>query len=183
MTAFFEALSLGRSSTSEALAIFDDLDTVDIDFMIGSWKGAGFPTDHPWDGLLETYHWFGKCFKSPEAVQPLVFTTANGGKSNVNPIWMIPVVNLIHQKWVPKSRIAGRLFQMCIPIFSTKRARARLRMTHYRGKESATMIYDNLPINDVFRKVDRGTVFGVMDLKNLEQPFFFVLRREHCAKG
>jgi hypothetical protein len=40
------------------------------------------------------------------------------------------------------------------------------------------MIYDDLPINDVFRKVDNNTVLGVMDLKGMEQPFFFVLRRE-----
>ena len=31
---------------------------------------------------------------------------------------------------------------------------ARLRMTEYRGVVSATMIYDSLPLNDVFRKVD-----------------------------
>jgi hypothetical protein len=41
------------------------------------------------------------------------------------------------------------------------------------------MIYDNLPINDVFRKVDQDTVLGAMDLKGIPRPFFFVLRREH----
>ena len=91
---------------------------------------------------------------------------------------MLPVVNLLYQKWIPKSKAAGRLFQLCIPLFMTRRARARLRMTNYRGKKSATMIYDNLPINDVFRKVDNDTVLGAMDLKGMEQPFFFVLRRE-----
>ena len=38
--------------------------------------------------------------------------------------------------------------------------------------------YDNLPINDVFRKVDDNTVLGIMDLKGMKQPFFFVLRRD-----
>ena len=51
-------------------------------------------------------------------------------------------------------------------------------MTEYRGVVSATMIYDSLPINDIFRKVDDDTVLGVMDLRFTPQPFFFILRRE-----
>ena len=43
------------------------------------------------------------------------------------------------------------------------------------------MIYDSLPINDVFRMVDEDTVMGVMDRKGEEQPFFFMLRRERQA--
>ncbi len=41
------------------------------------------------------------------------------------------------------------------------------------------MIYDQLPINDVFRKLDDNTVMGVMDNKILMDPFFFKLRREN----
>ncbi len=52
-------------------------------------------------------------------------------------------------------------------------------MTTYRGKSSATMIYDKLPINDVFRKIDQDAVFGVMDLKGLKSPFFLMIRREN----
>jgi hypothetical protein len=43
---------------------------------------------------------------------------------------------------------------------------------------SATMIYDALPINDVFRKVDADTMLGAMDIRGTTEPFFFVLRRE-----
>jgi hypothetical protein len=43
------------------------------------------------------------------------------------------------------------------------------------------MIYDSLPINDIFRKVDDDSVLGVMDLRFSPQPFFFVLRREGPA--
>ncbi|MEL6382734.1 MAG: DUF4334 domain-containing protein, partial [Cyanobacteria bacterium J06626_18] len=42
---------------------------------------------------------------------------------------------------------------------------------------SATMVYDYLPINDTFRKIDDNTVLGIMDLKNSPQPFFFTLKR------
>ena len=77
--------------------------------------------------------------------------------------------------------MAERTFQALMPFLTTSRSRARLRMTTYRGTSSATMIYDQLPINDVFRKIDQDAVFGVMDLKGMQSPFFFILRREHEA--
>lgn len=42
----------------------------------------------------------------------------------------------------------------------------------------AVRCYDALPIIDVFRKVDDDTVVGAMDLRGLETPFMFVLRRD-----
>ena len=77
-----------------------------------------------------------------------------------------------------KSETAGSVFQVLIPLLTGQKSAARLRMTTYRGKPSATMVYDNLPINDVFRKVDDDTVLGVMDLKGMKTQFFFVLRRD-----
>ena len=56
--------------------------------------------------------------------------------------------------------------------------KARLRLTAYRGFVTATMCYDALPIADVFRKVDDDTLVGAMDLRGLQMPFMFVLRRE-----
>ncbi|MBM0744239.1 DUF4334 domain-containing protein [Phormidium sp. CLA17] len=146
--------------------------------MLGSWKGAGFPTNHPLDGALEAYYWHGKRFENTEQVHPLIFKTMSGDTTSINPLWMMPALSLLDRLPIPKSQAVGRIFQMCISLFATRRSCARLRMTHYRGKESATMIYDALPINDIFCKVDEDTVLGVMDLKGMEQPFFFVLRRE-----
>jgi hypothetical protein len=111
-------------------------------------------------------------------VHPLVFSRMRGGTAHINPIFMLPALGLLDRLPVFKSSVAGRIFQACIPLFSTSRSRARLRMISYRGKSSATMIYDSLPINDVFRKVDENTVLGVMDLKGVRQPYFFALRRE-----
>ncbi|PSB28199.1 hypothetical protein C7B82_15145 [Stenomitos frigidus ULC18] len=146
--------------------------------MLGSWKGASFPTDHPLDGVLEAYHWHGKRLDDAEHVQPLVFKTMSGGTTSIDPVWMLPIVRWLDRLPIPKSEAVGRVFQMALPLFATNRSCARLRLTNYRGKESATMIYDALPINDIFRKVDANTVFSVMDLKGMEQPFFFMLQRE-----
>ena len=58
------------------------------------------------------------------------------------------------------------------------RRKARLRMTEFRGKISATMCYDQRPIHDVFRRVDDDTVLGAMDMKGMDEVFFFLLRRD-----
>ncbi|MFW6237423.1 MAG: DUF4334 domain-containing protein [Desulfosudaceae bacterium] len=178
MTSFSEALAAGETTTEEALAIFDSLQRVETDFMRGTWQGAGFPTEHFLDGVLEACHWYGKRFDSPELVHPLLFTARSGRLIRVNPRLVMPGMRLI--KYLPflKSGWMGRIFQFCLPLFATRRSRARLRSTNYRGESSATMIYDQLPINDIFRKVDADTVLGAMDMKGSSRPFFFVLRRE-----
>jgi hypothetical protein len=69
------------------------------------------------------------------------------------------------------------LLMLTNSLLKTEKSQARLRMMEYRGQVSATMVYDYLPINDSFRKVDENTLFGIMDFKNSPQPFFFVLKR------
>lgn len=172
------ALTAGSRTAEEALALFDSLEPVDIDFMIGAWKGKGFHTGHPLDGILEAYHWHGKRFESAEAVHPLVFTSLGGTHAPINPRAMAPSVTRLGLASKMKAGWLGKTFQLLMPLFRTRRSGARLRMTVYRGKLGATMIYDELPINDVFRRLDDDTVLGAMDLKGLETPLFFVLRRE-----
>ncbi|MDP1776712.1 MAG: DUF4334 domain-containing protein [Moraxellaceae bacterium] len=171
-------MNAGSASTEQALALFDALEPIPVEFMLGPWKGEGFVTGHPMDGLLEAYHWHGKRFENTEAVHPLVFAKLGGGFSYLNPAYMGFSLGLSSRVAMPKSAAMGRMFQLLMPLMSTTKSRARLRMTEYRGKSSATMVYDQLPINDVFRKIDDNTVFGVMDLKDMKQPFFFILRRE-----
>jgi hypothetical protein len=173
-----EQLITGPSTTAEALEFFDSLESVEVGFMIGSWKGEGFDTNHPLDGLLEAYHWHGKRFENSEDVQPLVFSTLSGRTVCVDPKFMGPFLGMVDRIKFPKSAPIGRFFQLLLPLFSTSHSRARLRMTTYRDQSSATMIYDHLPINDVFKKVDENTVLGVMDFKGMKLPFFFLLRRE-----
>jgi hypothetical protein len=173
----FESLNAGCASTEKALEIYDSLEPIDVGFMLGIWKGEGFHTDHPMDGLLEAYNWYGKRFETIEDVHPLLFSKLGGGVAYVNPAFIGSLLGLMDRVPMPKSAAAGRLFQLAMPLFTTSKSRARLRMTNYRGKTSATMIYDQLPINDVFRKIDENSVFGIMDLKGMKKPFFFILRR------
>lgn len=175
MNAPLQSLGTPPLDTAQALALFDSLDPVDVDFMLGRWVGAGFDTNHPMDGLLETFGWYGKAFVTPDDVHPLLFRRG-GDVVSISPRFM--PMNLLWKLPVPRSALLNALSLPLKFALQTGRARARLRMLEHRGKVSATMIYDDLPIHDVFRKVDDVTVLGVMDLKGMPQPFFFLLRRE-----
>ena len=161
--------------TDEALILFDRLDAVDTRFMLGAWKGEEFPTGHPMDGALAAYGWRGKRFDSEEHVHPLVF--GSGARTfAVRPRWVWPGVPLL-LRW-PQLRKAAPLVRAVLPLLATRRSHARLRMVLFRGRLGAAMVYDDVPIQDVFRRLDADSVLGLMDMKGMEQPFFFVLRRE-----
>ena len=169
---------LESGTTSEAaLTFFDSLAPLEVASMIGSWRGKGLETGHPIDGLLERFGWHGKRFSGPEGAHPLIFERTNGGVFSVNPA-TIPVGFVIRHADLFRHSLARRLFRAFGVVLRTDKPKARLRMTEFRGVVSATMIYDSLPINDIFRKVDDDTVLGVMDLRFTPQPFFFILLRE-----
>ena len=166
-------------STENALALFDQLEPVTPEELLGPWRGEGFPTGHPLDGLLEAWHWRGKRFDSLEEVHPLVFEGPRGGQVQVDPS-RLPI-SLLRAPWVGRLAPFGGLFPWLAPLVATRASAARLRSTLHRGQVSAAMLYDALPIVDVFRRLDGHTLLGVMDCKGMEQPFFFLLRREDYA--
>jgi hypothetical protein len=168
-------LEAGKTTTETALQLFDALEPVSLDFMIGRWQGSGIDTNHPMDGLLEASNWYGKEFIDSENVHPLLFLDSQGKVFKVAP-------NPTAMNWVLKLPILKNdslkpLLMLTNSLLKTEKSQARLRMMEHRGKVSATMVYDYLPINDSFRKVDENTVFGIMDFKKSSQPFFFVLKR------
>ncbi|WP_198955239.1 DUF4334 domain-containing protein [Kineosporia sp. R_H_3] len=165
-----------RRSTAEGLRYFDSLPAVTVEEMLGRWRGEGVGTGHPMDGVLERFGWYGKRFEGPDDVHPLVFRTSRGLRS-VNPALM-PVGLLAARPRTAFLPGAAGAFRLLLPLVTTSRPAARLRMTEYRGVVTATMCYDAHPIHDVFRRVDGDTVLGVMDQRGLPQPFVFLLRRE-----
>ena len=164
-----------RATTAEALQLFDRLDTADLDFMLGRWRGSGLPTDHPLDGLLETIGWYGKEFVDFDNVHPLLFSDDSEiFKVDPNPT----ITNLGLRFPAPTNDNLKPIYSTMSKLLKTEDSKARIRMMEYRDRLSATMIYDYLPIHDVFRKVDDNTVLGLMDWKDMPQPFFFSLKRD-----
>ena len=143
--------------------------------MFGRWQGSGIHTAHPMDGLLELSNWYGKEFVDSENVHPLLFLDSQGQVFKVSP--NPTAMNLVFKFPIPKNDSIKPLLMLINSFLKTEKSQARLRMMEYRGKVSATMIYDYLPINDSFRKVDDNTVLGIMDYKHSPQAFFFVLKR------
>ncbi|MCR9142138.1 MAG: DUF4334 domain-containing protein [bacterium] len=169
-------LERGSATRDEALALFDSLPPIaDLAFMFGRWTGSGIDSDHPMDGLLENYAWYGKEFISEDHVHPLLFQSGGGKIFRVNPALM-PMGMALKFPFLKRGFMRG-VFRLGRPILQTSKTGARLRLISHRGKVSATMAYDALPIHDVFRRIDENTVMGLMDYKGMQDPFFFVLNR------
>lgn len=166
MTTFDEAVKAGKVSSEEATAIFDALEPIPVEFMIGLWKGSEFPTGHPVDGKLAATGWYGKRFKDAETGDPLLFYAADGKNFFA-----------ADPKRVTSGEYGNGKLSDHQAELETDKPTSRLRMVELHGKSTASMIYDELPIIDHFRKVDGDTVLGAMDLRGTPQTYFFVLRR------
>ena len=161
----------------EALAYFDSLPVVEPAEMLGRWRGSGLLTGSPLDGLLEAYGWYGKEFLDDETVHPLLFADRSGRPRAVDPS-LLPIGLLrdyagFLQLWPLRAALSA-----VRPLRYTSKPKARLREVSHRGVVTAAMVYDTLPIIDVFRKVSEDVRLGAMDLRGLPAPFLFVLQRD-----
>lgn len=150
-----ELKAQGPVDPQKALELFDQLEPVQLEALIGQWKGEEFPSGHQMDGRLAQSGWYGKTFHDKEHVDPLVFTGADGKLFAVDPV----------------KAMTG------IELTAAQGSKARIRMVEHRGVVTGTMIYDDLAIYDHFRAITKDFLMGVMDLKGVEAPYFFLLRR------
>lgn len=174
-TTTLEQIRQTRStSAASVLQLFDELEPVSLEFMLGRWKGFEIATGHRMDGLLVATGWYGKFFKSPEEVHPLLFYTLNHKSLYaVNPK-LIPLGIPF-----PKSKLLAYCMTLLRPILQTRRSAARIRLIAYRGKVTGTMAYDKKAIFDHFVRIDDNTMLGIMDLKGVPEPYCFVLERDN----
>jgi hypothetical protein len=164
----------------EALAVFDDLPAVLPADLTGRWRGSGLPTGSPLDGLLEAHGWYGKEFIDAETAHPLLFRDARGRPRPVDPAFA--PVDLLRARPGLAHTLAARVgFRVVRPLRYTRRPSARVRAIEHRGVVTAALVYDALPVIDVFRRVTDDVLLGAMDLRGLEQPFFFLLHRDRSG--
>jgi hypothetical protein len=136
----FEIIKSGTAClASDLMPMFDRLEPVSADFMLGTWRGGRFDGGTAPDPI----HWYGKRFTAAHHVEPLLCRADDGS------------------------------------IYSyTKLGLAQLREVMCRGKVSASLIYDQQPIMDYFRKVTNDVVLGLGDIKGKPLDFFFHLTRD-----
>ena len=161
----------------EALAYFDSLPVVEPDEMLGRWRGSGLATGSPLDGLLEAYGWYGKECLDDEAVHPLLFPDRSGRPRPADPS-LLPISVLrdyagFLQFWPLRTALTSLR-----PLLYTRKPQARLREVTHRGVVTAAIVYDSLPIIDVFRRVSDDVRLGAMDMRGLPFPYLFVLTRD-----
>ena len=78
------------TSREDAIKLFDSLEPVDIDFMMGRWQGEGYPTGRPQDGLLEAFHWYGKHLNPVKMCTHCCFRTGEVKLSASTPVqWLV----------------------------------------------------------------------------------------------
>ncbi|MGC4997058.1 DUF4334 domain-containing protein [Streptomyces sp. DT195] len=171
------------ATAAEALDVFDESETVEPDFMFGTWRGAELPTGHPMDGLLAATGWWGKRFVDAETVHPLLFPAPDGASLwAFDPAKAFLGLGLTRRLPVLRNRSLVAPVTTLRPVLRTRAPKARLRSTRYRGRDTATMIYDQVPVNDVFRGLSDDAVIGAMDMRGLRGPYFFVLRRDDSLR-
>lgn len=190
MTFDLQSLKQGISP-EQANDLFQEAEAASPEFMIGRWKGSEVPTGHPMDGLLTVAPWYGKFFLNEETVHPLVFSDRAGRRYSVSPrkaFAMIQSPSLLRaaKKLVKSIQSSSKPFDphnfdALFYAINTKKSGARLRRIRFHGADTAAMVYDDLAIIDVFKKLDDNTVLGQMDIKGLEQDwnYFFLLERDN----
>lgn len=161
---------------ADALAFYDGLGPVPIGDLVGRWRGRELATGHPLDGRLAASGWYGKQVDDGDHVHPLLFTTPAGEVFPVDPrripLWLVDKVS-------PALAGRGRMaLGVLKPALRASKHRARLREMRHRDVVTAAIVYDHLPIIDVLRSVDDDTMLGVMDLRSMPQPYFFILQRD-----
>jgi hypothetical protein len=173
-------LSTGVPDGRAVLAWFDELPAVGLADLTGRWRGSELPSGHPFDGLLPAYGWYGKEVVDPETVHPLLWCRAGGPPRPIS-LDLVPVPLLRDHAWLARNPLARTGFALLRPLLGTGTPRARARLVQHRGVLTAALVYDRLPVIDVFRRVTADTLLGAMDLRGVPAPYFFTLTRPPAA--
>lgn len=170
-------LQAGSPTAADVLAFADGLPPVPVADLVGRWRGSELPTGHRLDGLLTAHGWYGKEVVDAETVHPLLFPDRAGVPRPVDPRFA-PIALLRAAPGLARTPVARAAFTVARPLLTTRRPAARVREVRSRGVLTAAIVYDRLPVVDAFRRVDDDTVLGLMDLRGMDEPFPFVLRRD-----
>jgi len=76
-----QALIDTPGTVEDALALFDALDPVDPEAMLGDWDGGLVPTGNPGEGMLDKLRWQGKAFRDHDDVDPMVCLDESGERA------------------------------------------------------------------------------------------------------
>lgn len=158
------------------VAWFQSLEPVDPIEMFGLWRGAGVPSGHPLDGVLENLQWFGKRFHPDMRADALLFQWHPGRLVAIDPRF-VPIGLAIRLAPLGRASLTRSLFSLLQKAFRAQGTTAALEVRAFEQVASAAMIYDKQPIVDHFRRVNVDTLAGMMCVRDDERRFFFKLTK------
>jgi hypothetical protein len=164
-------------TTDTALRYFDRQEPVSADVLPGRWRGVELATGHPFDGLLARYGWYGKEVLDAERVHPLLFTDRAGRPHPVDPA-LAPLTLIRRLPWLLRTPPPRAAFPVARRLLRTDRPAGRIRALRHRDVLTSALVYDRLPVIDVFRRVTDDVLVGLMDMRGVPRPYFFLLRRD-----
>lgn len=159
---------------------FRSLEPVQPVEMPGLWKGAGIPSGHPLDGVLENLGWFGKRFHADMRADALLFQWPPGRLVAIEP-GFFPIGLAIKAAPFGRTAIARSWFSYLQKACRARGTSAALKLQTQEDAETAAMIYDRQPIVDYFSRIDGEELAGMMCVRGDIRRYFFKLRRVDAA--
>ncbi|MBW6425205.1 DUF4334 domain-containing protein [Rhizobium sp. XQZ8] len=155
---------------------FQTLEPVRAQEMIGLWQGAGMPSGHPLDGVLENLGWFGKQFHADMRADALLFQGRPGRLVAIDPA-LIPLRLALRFSAFGRTFIARNWFSYLRRALRAQGTTASLHGGDKSQFQTAVMAYDRLPIADHFRWTGEDEVAGMMVVEGDRRRYFFGLKR------
>ena len=160
----------------ETLDWFRTLRPLDVEEMVGLWRGHTQPSGHPLDGVLESLGWFGKRFHDDLRADALLFQRSPGRLLAVEPA-IFPIRLAIRLARFGRSRLARNLFDHIAPRFRARGPTETIRPLLEGDIFTAAMVYDRQSVTDFFRRLDEREVIGMMAVDSDPRRFFFRLTK------
>lgn len=157
-------------------AWFQSLEPVKPVEIVGLWRGAGVPSAHPLDGVLENLQWFGKRFHPDMRADALLFQWHPGRLVAIDPRF-VPIGLAIKLAPFGRTALARTTFSYLQKAFRARGTTAALEVRTFEQIASAAMVYNEQPIVDHFRRVDENTLAGMMCVRDDKRRFFFKLTK------
>lgn len=164
----------------ETMAWFRSLEPVRPAEMLGLWKGAGIPSGHPLDGVLENLGWFGKRFHADMRADALLFQWRPGRLVAIEP-GFFPIGLAIRAAPFGRTAIARSGFSYLQKACRARGTTASLKLQTLEDAATAAMVYDRQPIVDYFRRIGEEELAGMMCVRGDIRRYFFKLRRVDAA--
>ena len=144
--------------------------------MVGLWRGEDIPSDHPFDGVLENLQWFGKRFLPDLRADALLFQWKPDRLVPLEPA-AFPIRLAIRLAPLGRTSLARKLFSHVQKVARAHGTTAKLTLRMVDGLETTAMVYDKLPVIDVFGRVAENEVAGMMVVDGDDRWYFFRLRK------